>query len=159
MDNFSQVHILLGALGLFLLIGILLVKRATKLSRQLEDNKNQLLKAEDTIGQYKERFSDVFDTEAECAKIKDALEADKKSIERQKDLVLIEQRDAEVKIEELRTDYRNKKLTYDALTKQIAVFRDDIELIELGFYEPKFDFDASEKFKEEIKKCKDRQKL
>ncbi|TOL44822.1 DUF4041 domain-containing protein, partial [Vibrio parahaemolyticus] len=38
------------------------------------------------------------------------------------------------------------------------IFSEDVELIELGFYEPKFDFDASETFKEEIKKCKERQK-
>ncbi|MBO0170515.1 DUF4041 domain-containing protein, partial [Vibrio parahaemolyticus] len=55
-------------------------------------------------------------------------------------------------------DYKSKKNTYDALSKQIAIFSEDVELIELGFYEPKFDFDASETFKEEIKKCKERQK-
>ncbi|TOB48134.1 chromosome partitioning protein ParA, partial [Vibrio parahaemolyticus] len=54
--------------------------------------------------------------------------------------------------------YKSKKITYDSLTTQIAIFSEDIELIELGFYEPKFDFDASETFKEEIKKCKECQK-
>lgn len=72
---------------------------------------------------------------------------------------LIEKRvSIEDQIENLCIDYKSKKNTYDALSKQIAIFSEDVELIELGFYEPKFDFDASETFKEEIKKCKERQK-
>lgn len=52
----------------------------------------------------------------------------------------------------------NKRNKLNALRKTIKTFKDELDLIELGFYEPQFDFDTSEVFKEEIKACKERQK-
>ena len=42
--------------------------------------------------------------------------------------------------------------------EQVAVYSEEVGLYELGIYEPHFDFDASEKFKNKIKECKERQK-
>ena len=64
----------------------------------------------------------------------------------------------EKEIETLRISYKEKKGIYDKLLYQVALYDEEIELIELGFYKPHFDFDTSEKFKEEIIKCKDKQK-
>lgn len=62
-------------------------------------------------------------------------------------------------IEKLRADYKSKKVIFDRLVKQVAIFDEEIELSELGFYKPHFDFDTSEKFKEAIQKCKEKQKI
>ncbi|MCV5855098.1 DUF4041 domain-containing protein, partial [Escherichia coli] len=46
---------------------------------------------------------------------------------------LIEKRvSIEDQIENLCIDYKSKKNTYDVLSKQIAIFSEDVELIELG---------------------------
>ena len=58
----------------------------------------------------------------------------------------------------LKEDFKSKKSIYDSLIKQIAIYDDEIELAELGFYKRMFPFDTSEKFKGEIKKVRDKQK-
>lgn len=61
-------------------------------------------------------------------------------------------------IEKLRESYKQKKLIFDRIVRQVAIYDEEIELAELGFYKPHFDFDTSEKFKEAISKCKEKQK-
>ena len=88
--------------------------------------------AEEKIKSYEDRFSDVFDKEAEIEK----LSSDKQSIEDQ--------------ITSLRRDYKDKRATYDNLVRQAAIYDEEIELAELGFYKPHYDFDDSKWYKEEI---------
>ena len=61
-------------------------------------------------------------------------------------------------IESLRANYKEKKVVHDRLLRQVAIYEDSIELAELGFYSPQFGFDTSEKFKETIKRIKQKQK-
>lgn len=61
-------------------------------------------------------------------------------------------------LDELSINYINKKPIYDELVKQIRVYENDLELIDLGFYKPIFDFDTSEKYKEEIESIRNKQK-
>jgi len=62
------------------------------------------------------------------------------------------------KLNKLKEDFKNKKVIYDNLVKQVAIYDDEIELAELGFYKSMFPFNTSEKFKDEIKIIKDKQK-
>ncbi len=64
----------------------------------------------------------------------------------------------EKEIEELRSSYKEKRVIYDNLIRQIALYDEEIELAELGFYKPHFDFDTSENFKDAIQNCKEKQK-
>lgn len=64
----------------------------------------------------------------------------------------------EKQIFELRSSYREKKITYDELEETLSIFRDDMEFADMGFYAPHFAFDTSVSFQEAIKKCRDRQK-
>ena len=169
MNQISSFHVLFVVIVLAVICALIFGRLIKKLKKELteldDDNqaKNNLLEG------YKNKFSKVFDIEDECERIKTQLEADKRELEDKSNEALAklesEKSDAtnrkrvlEEQIKNLRTDYSNKKVTYDGLTKQIAIFSEDIELIELGFYEPKFDFDTSETFKDQIKTCKDRQK-
>ncbi|GHY86904.1 chromosome segregation ATPase [Vibrio cholerae] len=164
-----MTYILVATMVLLLIVDFLLLRKTSKLSKKLADTEALRSVAEATIEEYKERYSQIFDVEAECEKIKAQLKSDKQKLEETALQALreIEHKRAEAnakhqsieeKISELQIDYKSKKATYDSLTKQIAIFNEDIELIELGFYKPKFDFDSSETFKEEINKCKERQK-
>lgn len=61
-------------------------------------------------------------------------------------------------IDDLRSSYKDKKVIFDNLVKEAAIYDESIELAELGFYKPHFDFDTSEKFKEKIYSVKSEQK-
>ena len=104
-------------------------------------NRNDKLKAaEGTVKRYEERFSDVLDKDAEIEK----LSSDKQSIEAQ--------------TANLQQSYKDKRAIYDNLVRQAAIYNEEIELAELGFYKPHYDFDASEEYKAKIAEIKDRQK-
>jgi len=64
----------------------------------------------------------------------------------------------EDKISELKKAYQDKKVIYDTLKDKIAIYTEDIELIELGFYNPQFDFDDAETYKAKITEIKSHQK-
>lgn len=61
-------------------------------------------------------------------------------------------------IEDLRSSYKEKKAIFDRLVKEAAIYDEEIELAELGFYKPHFDFDTSEQHKERIASVKSKQK-
>lgn len=96
--------------------------------------------AEEKIKNYEDRFSDVFDKEAEVEK----LSSEKQSIEAQ--------------IADLQRDYKDKKATYDDLVCQVAIYDEEVELAELGFYKPHYDFDDPESYKKEIEDIRRRQR-
>lgn len=64
----------------------------------------------------------------------------------------------EKQIDELRSSYREKKITYDDLEEALSIYRDDMEFADMGFYAPHFDFDTSVNFQDAIKKCRNQQK-
>lgn len=169
MEQISVIH---GAIvGVVILLVVLLIssQKIKRLRDELRKERTKVSSATSLIEEYEEKYAKVIDLDAECEKIRSELVLEKSEIEArskqelekleaQKAQLSKDQLNIEDQIKNLRMDYKNKKNTYDALSKQIAIFSEDVELIELGFYEPKFDFDVSERFKEAIKSCKERQK-
>jgi len=72
--------------------------------------------------------------------------------------VKLEQKEIEKKVNNLKIDYREKMRIYNNLKKEIALYDEEIELVELGLYKPYFNFDTSEKYKQEILWIKEQQK-
>ena len=109
--------------------------RNNKLGECLTELKNLTLEkqaAEEKIKGYEDRFSDVFDKEAEVEKLsrkKTALEAE---------------------IADLQQGYKDKHAIYDDLVRQVAIYDEEVELAELGFYKPHYDFDDPESYKKKI---------
>lgn len=62
------------------------------------------------------------------------------------------------KIQSLRNDYKEKRIVFEELVKEAAIYDEEIEMAELGFYKPHFDFDTSENYKEAISQVKKEQK-
>lgn len=60
--------------------------------------------------------------------------------------------------ESLDHDYKEKLAIYEKLRQQIAVYDEKLSFIELGVYEPHFDFGDSEQYKAEITKVRAKQK-
>jgi hypothetical protein len=58
----------------------------------------------------------------------------------------------------LKDKYETATIAYNELNDIIYLYQDNIELIEYGVYEPHFNYDTSEKFKEAILRNKEKQK-
>jgi nitrate reductase assembly molybdenum cofactor insertion protein NarJ len=63
-----------------------------------------------------------------------------------------------VDIEKLRASYAEKRVLFDRLEQQVAVYDERLAFAELGVYEPHFDYTDSEAFKASIVAVRDRQK-
>ena len=61
-------------------------------------------------------------------------------------------------IENLSSKYNEGLSTYNELRKQIAIYTESLELADFGVYEPHFDFDTPDKYKEAILSVREKQK-
>jgi len=61
-------------------------------------------------------------------------------------------------VEEVRASYTEKKAIYDKLVDAVRVYEEKQNLYEIGLYQPSFDFETSEEFKEQIKLVREKQK-
>lgn len=76
---------------------------------------------------------------------------------------LIEQKKANINslesnYSDLKSNYQNSKEIYTKLRKDISLYESKIEFIEYGIYEPVYDFEKSDEYREEQNKVKDKQK-
>lgn len=97
-------------------------------------------KSEKNLSAMIEKYSPIINMEKELAKLAEA-----KKVAR-----------TEVKI--LKASYAEKRKIFDQLVRQMAIYDEEIELAELGFYKPHYSYDTSEKFKDEIANVKSKQK-
>lgn len=89
---------------------------------------------------YEKKYSKIIDIDSEIEKSKK------------------ENQEIQKVIDDLRSSYKDKKVIFDNLVKEAAIYDEAIELAELGFYKPHFDYDTSEEFKEQINSVKSEQK-
>ncbi|MXX88674.1 MAG: DUF4041 domain-containing protein [Boseongicola sp. SB0677_bin_26] len=61
-------------------------------------------------------------------------------------------------IEETRSSYSEKRATLKRLEQQVAIYDEKLSFAELGVYEPHFEFNDADEYKQEIKRIRDRQK-
>lgn len=102
--------------------------------------KKSLKEKEALLAELKERFAPVLTVEAEVIE----REQEKKRLDNQ--------------IEEVRASYRDKRQLLDSLLKEVAIYDEQIESAELGFYKPHFSFDTPERYKEQIQAVRSQQK-
>jgi len=129
--------VLILLLALFVMV---LTIYSIKLSSKNKSYVNQLVEASDKYKELAQRFLPIIDIEKEVAGITQEINALEKSI--------IEMQQA----------YKSKKEIFDALVKQAAIYDESIELSELGFYKPHYDFDTPEEYKIEMDKVRGYQK-
>lgn len=86
------------------------------------------------------RFKDVLDLDAEAASLR---------AQNQQEVFQIEQ---------LRASYAEKKVVYDRLLKEVAIFDEKLAFAEMGVYEPHFDYTDSEEYKQNIETVRTAQK-
>ena len=89
---------------------------------------------------YVKRFSGIIDADQELEKI------------------IKEKSDLEQSIEKLKSDYKEKKVLFNKLVETAAIYNEEIELAELGFYKPHYDFGTSEEYKDAIEEARKKEK-
>jgi hypothetical protein len=92
------------------------------------------------LADYRSKYSPLIDKDVELKKLAAATEKQ------------------QAKIIELQSSYSKKFETYEKLKNEVGIFNDQIEYANIAFYEPHFDFDSSEEFKQKIKEVRDNQK-
>lgn len=132
---------------LLLLVCVWLLVVRKKLKKQLSQEKSLLdacqgnsKEIEQQVKALNDKYSTVISVDAEVVR----LQGDKEQLE--------------ASITNLRQSYKDKKVIYDDLLKSIAIYDEQVEYIEMGFYKPHFDFDTSEEYKKHIDTVRDKQK-
>lgn len=87
------------------------------------------------------------------AKYGKIIDIDREVDNRSKSILVLEK-----DIENLRSNYKQKRVIYDELNKKIELYKDDLEMLDIGLYKPVFDFDTSEEFKEKLTQNYEKQK-
>ncbi len=118
---------------LIILLGYFLLKLRNE-NKSLESKYSGIIKIDEEIEQRKNEF-------AESEKgLKDQIDELKKSLSTLKD------------------KYQKASNVYDELSHQNNLLKDNLEIAEFGIYEPHFDFETSEIFKEKINEIRAEQK-
>ncbi|MDE7590895.1 DUF4041 domain-containing protein [Enterobacter bugandensis] len=120
-----------------------------------------------------QRYAVITDAEAEATRLMQEAEEQARTtaesaravasaLEEEATALLSEAQSTSLSLQEqiatLRTSYSEKKEIYDALEKAIAVYREEEAFAEMGMFEPHFDFDTSEEFKDAVKANRAEQK-
>lgn len=141
--------ILLLTSPIFLVMWILSLRKSKKLRQKFDDTQKAAETkistakdvAEKKVSAVNERYSHLISRDDAIA------ERDEKI------------RELEHSISILRNSYSEKKQIFDKLLEQVAIYDDRLAFAELGVYEPHFEFQDSETFKEEIKNVRSDQKI
>lgn len=134
------ILITLGLLAILLIIFSRLRDKNESLNKKLTIEAKEKSSLQDRVKVFEEKYSDVFDREEAINKL------DKE----------INNKNEE--INSLRSSYQQKKVIFDGLKAEAAIYDETIEFAELGFYKPSFLFEHSEQYKEQISRVKADQK-
>jgi hypothetical protein len=100
----------------------------------------QITEAEATVEALKEKYAPITSVEDEVSTLRDTATEIKKQIE------------------ETRSSYSEKRATLKKLEQQVAIYDEKLSFAELGVYEPHFEFNDADEYKQEIIRSRDRQK-
>ncbi|WP_242658969.1 DUF4041 domain-containing protein [Vibrio sp. 10N.222.47.A9] len=137
--------------ALLAVVLFIFITRLKSTKQELEDSKQETKKASQALADYEMQYSGIINVDKEIEVRNQA----SKLRQDEANAVFLEVTND---IEQLKSSYKEKKGIYDSLIHKIGIYDDDVELLELGFYEPHFDFDTAEQFKEKVRECKERQK-
>ncbi|MBP5857860.1 DUF4041 domain-containing protein [Marivibrio halodurans] len=99
------------------------------------------------VRRLEELYADPISREREVQRLKEEANAEHDRAE-----------DMAARLKTLQKDYSDKKAIYNAVKAEAAIYDETIELAQIGFYQPHFRFDDSERYKTAIRYAKDEQK-
>jgi len=117
------------------------------LDSMIHEKELQINNFESTIG----RFTEIADLNKRIKSIKSDYEIASK--EKRDDIDKLQSQ-----YQELKTKYSTSKETYAKLRNEISVYENKLDLIEFGVYEPIYDFEKSDEYREEQGRMREKQK-
>lgn len=168
MESYIPIIKLIIIFILFIVV-IILVRKNKIINNKFLDCEQRSLSHEQRSLDYEQRFSSIISVEYEIQKALKAKDLQLNDIENKITDALTKEEEKTIKLTDyknkiksdityIQDSYKHKKLIYDTLLSEIAIYDDEIELIELGFYKPQYHFDTSEEFKEKLTQIKTEQK-
>lgn len=131
---------------LILIVGYL-AYQLSKSNKELSDSNEKYQEVVADYSTLSEQHSEVTSRYADVIDVDSAVdEAKEKLTKTTKD------------IEKLQRSYKQKKSVYDDLLSRIAIYDERLEYAEMGMYEPHFDFDTSEAYRDKIRENRAKQK-
>lgn len=139
------------------------IERAASItSAQLVEARTTAQSAIERRQEVEARYSVILRAEDEAQRVTEAATASAEMTRKQAEEQVQLLNQAAVKltndIEALRSAYKEKKVIFDRLEEQMALYDERLAFAELGIYEPHFEFTDSEQYKEKIVQVRDRQK-
>lgn len=116
---------------------LILWLRARGAKKRVEE---RITEAEATAESLKEKYAPITSVEDEVSKLRDT------ATEIQK------------QVDETRSSYSEKRAMLKRLEQQVAIYDEKLSFAELGVYEPHFEFNDADEYRQEIKRIRDRQK-
>jgi hypothetical protein len=116
-----------------------------EMKSQIESLNKKQIEEIDKLKSDIERFKSITDIEEE-------IENQKKSLEQIISSKNTDIKNIETEFETLNSNYQSALETYKNLRKEVSVFESKLDLIEFGIYEPVYDFEKSDDYREEQNK-------
>ncbi|MGR3710673.1 MAG: DUF4041 domain-containing protein, partial [Alterinioella nitratireducens] len=124
----------------WLLLPILLLVLWLRARGAIHRAEKRIAEAEVTTETLKEKYAPITSVEDEVSTLRDTATEIRKQIE------------------ETRSSYSEKRATLRKLEQQVAIYDEKLSFAELGVYEPHFEFNDADEYKQEIIRIRDRQK-
>lgn len=100
------------------------------------------------------KISDINELNSDLKKFSGIVSVEQELLDKNNELIKIQE-----EAQTLNEKYIEAKDTFKELESDVQLYRNELEYIELGMYEPIFDYETSEKYKEELTKIRKEQKL
>ncbi len=109
------------------------------IEKEIESKNAELTELRNTTKSFNDNLNDFQSLEKEIEKLKNLSEYEQKELN-----------EIQVKASNLNDRYTEAKSIFKELEKDIKLYQNDLEFVELGIYEPIFDYDTSQKYKEKL---------
>ncbi len=140
----TTTTIYLLAIGLSLILIAIFVLLLINESKKTKAFKIQLK-------EYTTKYGGIIDVDTEIEKKKSEFSEIEKKLQKQVN-------ETKISFEILKEKYKKASEVFEELSHQNNLLQDNLEIAEFGIYEPHFDFETSEIFKEKIKEVKTKQR-
>ncbi len=134
-----ELYLSAAALVFAVVLGVVVVQNL-KLKEGIRQYEERCVTLRKKVKQLQDRFARILDVDKEV------------------ETVTSQKKELETLLSALRSSYKEKKAIFDGLVKEAAIYDEEIQLAELGFYKPHFEFDASQDYKDQIADVRGSQK-
>ncbi len=145
---------------IFTIVFIKLFKKFKFISNEFEEMSNKNDSKISLVGRIKELKKELEGLRKKSEELEDLRDkyAPIISIEDEAKVLQKELKEIQSKIEGVRSDYSEKRQKLDELRKEVAIYNERLSFVELGIYEPHFEFNDSEEYRDKIKEIRENQK-